>query len=90
MSCDLYSSQILGPAIFGFTYVRTVATYPRAIFFLSVAAVFSAFILLGFVRIPKHVRVDEEDGVPFEASSMSRDATLIGGDGAEGDSPKKP
>ncbi|KAF9500505.1 MFS general substrate transporter [Pleurotus eryngii] len=85
-------SQILGPAIFGFTYVRTVATYPRAIFFLSVAAVFSAFVLLGFVRIPKHVRVDEEDAVPFESSSMSRDATLIGGDDAEenGQSPKKP
>ncbi|KAF4576704.1 hypothetical protein EYR36_004683 [Pleurotus pulmonarius] len=86
------SSQILGPAIFGFTYVRTVATYPRAIFFLSVAAVFSAFVLLGFVRIPKHVRIDEEDAVPFESSSMSRDATLIGGDGGEGDGqyPKKP
>ncbi|KAJ8699968.1 hypothetical protein PTI98_003040 [Pleurotus ostreatus] len=85
-------SQILGPAIFGFTYVRTVATYPRAIFFLSVAAVFSAFVLLGFVRIPKHVRVDEEDAVPFESSSMSRDATLIGGDDAEGNGqyPKKP
>ncbi|KDQ33438.1 hypothetical protein PLEOSDRAFT_1091491 [Pleurotus ostreatus PC15] len=50
-------SQILGPAVFGFTYVQTVATYPRAIFFLSVAAVFSAFVLLGFVRIPNHVEM---------------------------------
>lgn len=72
--------------------MRTVATYPRAIFFLSVAAVFSAFVLLGFVRIPKHVRVDEEDAVPFESSSMSRGATLMGEDDAEENAqyPKKP
>ena len=45
-------SQIIGPAVFSFTYVKTVSTYPKAIFFVSTAAVTLSFIFLLFVRLP--------------------------------------
>lgn len=48
-----YSSQIIGPTVFGVTYVKTVATFPKAIFFLSVGAVSLAFFVLTFVRLPE-------------------------------------
>jgi hypothetical protein len=53
-----FSSQILGPALYGFIYARTVATFPRTIFFVTVVAVVISFILLLLVRLP------EGGGVP--------------------------
>ncbi|TFK36324.1 major facilitator superfamily domain-containing protein [Crucibulum laeve] len=68
-------SQILGPSLYGLVYARTVATFPRAIFFVSVGTITASFILLTFVRLPmyKHgsglyaghdVPVDEEEQAP--------------------------
>jgi len=51
------SSQILGPAVYGFTYMHTVETYPRTIFYLSVAASVVSFVLLSFIRLPKTISV---------------------------------
>lgn len=66
----LYSSGILGPAMYGLIYTKTVATFPRMIFVVSLTMVLSSFLLLGFVRLPKDidgVDVDVEEDV--EAAS---------------------
>jgi hypothetical protein len=51
-----FSSQILGPAMYGLVYMNTVATFPRAIFAVSIAMVTIAFMLLAFVKLPKERR----------------------------------
>ncbi|KAL0946702.1 hypothetical protein HGRIS_012889 [Hohenbuehelia grisea] len=69
------SSQIIGPAVFGYTYVQTVKTYPRTIFYLSVVAALISFILISFIRLPKHdVRSNEDD--TENGSSLGREAPL--------------
>jgi hypothetical protein len=58
------STQILGPALYSFVYARTVATFPRAILFVSVVAVIISFILLLLVRLPSDLaHQDTEDPV---------------------------
>ncbi|KDR73680.1 hypothetical protein GALMADRAFT_251460 [Galerina marginata CBS 339.88] len=47
------SSQIIGPSLYGLVYMKTVATFPRTIFFVSVASVAVSFVLLSLVRLPK-------------------------------------
>ena len=48
-----YSTSILGPSLFGLTYMKTVATMPAAIFYLSGVVITIAFIALAAVRLPK-------------------------------------
>jgi MFS family permease len=45
-------SQILGPALFGFVYYKTVATFPSAIFVLTVALMMISLFLLALVHPP--------------------------------------
>ncbi|PPQ99088.1 hypothetical protein CVT24_009355 [Panaeolus cyanescens] len=45
-------AQIFGPFLYGVIYATTVATYPRTIFFVSVASLILSFIIIAFVRIP--------------------------------------
>ncbi|KIJ69040.1 hypothetical protein HYDPIDRAFT_23902 [Hydnomerulius pinastri MD-312] len=45
-------SQIIGPAMYGFVYFKTVATFPQAIMYVSVFTTTLALVLLAFVRIP--------------------------------------
>ncbi|KIJ16785.1 hypothetical protein PAXINDRAFT_74219 [Paxillus involutus ATCC 200175] len=45
-------SHIIGPALYGFVYFNTVATFPQAIMVVSVFTCFLVFVLLAFVRIP--------------------------------------
>ncbi|KAF8808993.1 MFS general substrate transporter [Phlegmacium glaucopus] len=72
------SSQILGPFIYGVVYIKTVAIYPRMVFFVSVAAVSISFCLLSLVRIPKDDKyhrqslADLEEPGSNEESSTSR------------------
>ncbi|KAI9057904.1 MFS general substrate transporter [Trametes sanguinea] len=47
------SAQIFGPFVYGVTYARTVATFPKAIFFVASLAVVASCVLLAFVRLPK-------------------------------------
>jgi hypothetical protein len=47
--------------------MKTVATAPRAIFFLTVAATLSSFILLGLVRLPTNDLEDEMDDLEGHA-----------------------
>ncbi|KAG1875144.1 major facilitator superfamily domain-containing protein [Suillus tomentosus] len=46
------SSQIIGPALFGFVYYKTVATFPGAIFALSVVMMIISLALLVLVHPP--------------------------------------
>ncbi|KAF8643895.1 hypothetical protein AX16_008911 [Volvariella volvacea WC 439] len=60
------SSQILGPAMYALVYMRTVATFPRTIFFVSVLSVAVSFVLLAFIRLPPEgaeteVETDDEE-----------------------------
>ena len=48
----MYSSQIIGPSLFGTTYMKTVGTFPKAIFILSACALALSFSVLMFVRLP--------------------------------------
>lgn len=50
---DFGSSQIIGPAMYGLVYMKTVAVFPRTIFFVSLASTFISFVFLSFVRLPR-------------------------------------
>ncbi|KAF8212040.1 major facilitator superfamily domain-containing protein [Mycena galopus ATCC 62051] len=73
------SGQILGPSIYGLIFVKTVATFPKAIFFVSVASVAISFICLSLVRLPTDIRndVEEEEGASYLPDHGVRDATLV-------------
>ncbi|KAI0072772.1 MFS general substrate transporter [Panus rudis PR-1116 ss-1] len=79
----------VGPALFGLTYMKTVATLPSAIFFLSTFVVALALIFALSVRVPKSLRDapadDVEDALPdFQAAGageapipLIREETLV-------------
>ncbi|KAJ4487747.1 major facilitator superfamily domain-containing protein [Lentinula aciculospora] len=61
------SSQIIGPAMYGLVYMKTVAVFPRTIFFVSVGSTVISFMFLSFVRLPRNsvgrsTLVDETSG----------------------------
>jgi hypothetical protein len=66
--------------MYGLIYMNTVATYPRTIFFVSVASVFISFVILTFVRLPAGTKPGplsdvEEQLLP--EGSMAREDTLV-------------
>ena len=76
----LFSSQILAPFIYGFVYVKTVAIFPRMVFFVSVAALSTSYCLLSLIKIPKDDELEyhrqnladlEESGLNEELSDSS-------------------
>ena len=48
----LCSSQIIGPALYGFIYVKTVATIPTTIFYVSASMFGCSLLLFSFIRLP--------------------------------------
>lgn len=48
-----HSSHILAPALFGFTYARTVGTLPGAFFLVGCAALLVSLVLLMSIRLRK-------------------------------------
>ncbi|KAG2157241.1 major facilitator superfamily domain-containing protein [Suillus clintonianus] len=56
-------SQILGPALFGFVYYKTVATFPRAIFVLTVVLMSISLALLALIHPPTTSEDDAEVAV---------------------------
>lgn len=72
----MFSAQIIGPALFGFTYIRTVAIFPAAIFMLSGLLCGVAFCLLLCVNLTKHT-VQATDDVE-ESVGLLREETLVG------------
>lgn len=58
-------SQIISPALYGFVYFNTVATFPQAIMVVSTCTSLLALTFLSFVRIlpkPTNDRVTPEYG----------------------------
>ncbi|KDR68702.1 hypothetical protein GALMADRAFT_256506 [Galerina marginata CBS 339.88] len=70
-------SQILGPSLFGLVYMKTVATYPRTIFFVAVAAVTVSFFLLSFVRLPKESDYLRQSLADLEEPDSGFDTTYL-------------
>lgn len=48
------STQVIGPSLFGFIYIATVAVFPKAIFVVGAAVLLCAFTTLSLVRLPRH------------------------------------
>ncbi|KAF5358151.1 hypothetical protein D9756_001317 [Leucocoprinus leucothites] len=71
-------SQILGPSLYGFVYVKTVATYPRTIFFVSVITFVISSLLLACVRLPKTPFPNTAKAVNAEADPEEPDAESRG------------
>jgi len=75
------SSSIIGPTLFGFVYVKTVRTAPATIFFVSSAALATAFVFLLFVRLPKSTVdddiLDPENPITPAQAAIVREETLV-------------
>ncbi|ETW74979.1 major facilitator superfamily [Heterobasidion irregulare TC 32-1] len=50
------SAHIVGPAMFGFVYLKTVGVFPRAVFFVVAALLAGALGMLGVVRLAPDAR----------------------------------
>ncbi|KAJ7864988.1 major facilitator superfamily domain-containing protein [Mycena olivaceomarginata] len=68
-------AQIVGPSIYGLVYASTVSSFPKAIFFVSVASDCFSLFCVGFVRLGSSDRVGDE-----EADSEERERLRGGGD----------
>jgi hypothetical protein len=66
----------VGPGLFGFVYYKTVATFPRAIFVLTVVLMIISLILLALVHPPTS-EDDVEGAVPVIRVTITREDTLI-------------
>ena len=81
--CKISSGQIIGPTLFGVTYMKTVATFPKAIFFLSATVIALALVFLSFVRIDQFSPQDDQEAQTQDnrtnASStrLEREETLV-------------
>ncbi|KAI6164540.1 MFS general substrate transporter [Pisolithus thermaeus] len=56
--------QIVSPAVYGFVYSHTVATFPQAIFVVTAICFTIALVLVTFVKIPSPV-LSGKSGVPL-------------------------
>lgn len=76
-------SQIIGPALFGFVYYKTVATFPGAIFVLTVVLMMISLVLLALVHPPTSeddaevVILNEEAQVPVIRVTITQEDTLV-------------
>ena len=72
---------MFGPFLYGLTYARTVGTFPKTIFVMACGAVFIAFVLVMFVRLPKDdVGRPEDADVDVEEQvvpRIEREDTLV-------------
>ncbi|KAF7294735.1 MFS domain-containing protein [Mycena indigotica] len=76
------SAQILGPSIYGLVFIKTVASFPKAIFLVSLGSIVISFTCVSLVRLPtSHVVVtDAEEGASVIPDHPERDATLVDAD----------
>ncbi|OBZ69347.1 hypothetical protein A0H81_10787 [Grifola frondosa] len=70
-------SQIFGPFLFGVTYAKTVATFPKAIFLLAATVVSLSFVFLALVRLPKDTGDLEGQVVDESTPLLGREETLV-------------
>ena len=66
-------SQILGPALFGTTFMYTAGTFPTAIFFVAAFFVSVSLVTLSFVRLPQAERGDVEGRAVSPGAEDSED-----------------
>lgn len=74
------SAQIFGPFVYGLTYAKTVATYPKTIIAMAASAVMVSCVLLAFVRLPAEPAKGgdvEEQAAPAPVHP-EREETLVG------------
>lgn len=76
-------SQVIGPAVFGLTYMKTVGTYPRTIFFVSAAVVGIALLLMSFVQLPKEDHSVNRNVAASIRPGIDRERTLVDTPGLE-------
>ncbi|KAG2158264.1 uncharacterized protein EDB93DRAFT_1246119 [Suillus bovinus] len=80
------SSQILGPALFGFLYYKIVATFPGAIFVLSVVLLIISLVLLALVHSTtskddaESTILNDETRVPAIRVEITREDALVDSD----------
>jgi hypothetical protein len=61
-------NQIIGPSLFGVVYMKTVATFPEAMFYVFMAVVLLSLSFLFLVQIPPGSKGEAgEEGVEVEA-----------------------
>ena len=61
-------NQVVGPTLFGIVYIKTVATFPEAIFYVIIALVLLSLFFLFLIQIPPDRGViDAESGAPADA-----------------------
>lgn len=61
-----YSSAIIGPAMFGYIYIWTVATFPQAYLYAGLLLTCISFIMLLCVRLPPPPGLEDLEDIPEE------------------------
>ncbi|KAH8997654.1 major facilitator superfamily domain-containing protein, partial [Lactarius hatsudake] len=71
-------NQILGPSLFGIVYMKTVATFPEAMFYVFMAVVLLSLSFLFLVQIPPESNGKTEGGgVEVEVEAPAAAAAII-------------
>ncbi|KAH7929729.1 MFS general substrate transporter [Leucogyrophana mollusca] len=73
---QVLATQIIGPSLFGYVYVKTVGTFPRTILFMTAFSVAISLTLLSFVRAPSVSGGKAGDAEEFITELPERDVTL--------------
>ena len=78
----MYRTQILGPSLFGVVYMKTVASFPEAMFYVFMASVLLSLSFLFLVQIPQGSEgkageeiADVDVDVELEAPAATTDVT---------------
>ncbi|PPQ91426.1 hypothetical protein CVT25_014314 [Psilocybe cyanescens] len=73
-------SQIIGPSVYAFVFVKTFRLFPPAIFFVSAFCVTTSLVMLSLVRLPKEDNQKpsgEGPGKPIVGIRQRQESTLI-------------
>jgi len=73
-------SQILGPFVYGMIYMNTVATFPKAMFYVTVAMFSLACVVLSLIQLRDPadvVSIVEEQPTSVPRPDMEREDTLV-------------
>jgi len=72
-------TQILGPSLFGIVYIKTVATFPQAMFYVFMAVVLLSLAFLFLVRIPPELKgtPSEDGGLEVEVEAPAAAAAVV-------------
>ncbi|KZT71313.1 MFS general substrate transporter [Daedalea quercina L-15889] len=78
---QIICSQVVGPFLYGLTFMHTVKTFPQAVFVLSIGSLTLALVFLMFIRLPKAAPADVEEPSSTTSepvhSQLEREDTLV-------------